>query len=100
MFIMVACLFVFWYITKDCFHTSEKVVLKTNNFSLTYLPSERMLRSRCLNRLVFALLKSKALILLFVTVIPFQGFELHSLTVPADKAVVDFHLFHQFFACE
>lgn len=27
----------------------------------------------------------------------FQGFELHSLTVPADKTIVDFHIFNQFF---
>lgn len=63
---LLPCLFDFWYITKDCFHTFEDGVLKINK-CLTCLPSYRMLlSSRSLNKLIFVLLKSRALLLLFV----------------------------------
>jgi len=49
----------------------RRVSLKINKFFLSYLPSYRVLPSRSLNKLMFALLKSEALILLFVLLPPF-----------------------------
>lgn len=68
---------------------------------LDFLPSHRMLPGGFLNKVMSALLKSKALNSVVCLAAIFQDFELYNLTVLDDKAVSSINcILHQFLVCE
>lgn len=87
----------FWYITEDC-STFEEDILKIR-FFLAYLPSYKMLPSRSLNKVTFALLKSKALILLFVLLPSLRVLNYTTSQSLQTRLSLTF-IINQFFVCE
>lgn len=58
-----------------------------------------MLLSSFLNKVMFALVKSKILNSVVCLATFFQGFDLYNLTVPDEKAVDDLFILYQLLVC-